>query len=165
MTTKIEYNLEEMFDHACAFAECGDLCKEKITNGGNIFTARPEIVNYSFACEVFLKILLLIDKGKLERCHTLVQLFENLPQKTQEEIQSEVVKKSFKWCDTFGFPLLNQISDAFVNWRYCYECNPRKGGALLIDLGFLYAFCDTLRGQCCEKVFHMTWAEYQKRRG
>ena len=141
--------IEDMFLQGCAFEKCGSLC---YNNGkSQFFLSHPVIVNYSFACEVFLKALLFFHLGEIQSGHRLYELFSLLPDQSKKDIQQAVLMKYSQWNDAFGHPLLCQISDAFVEWRYSYEITS-GGNNHAANIGFLIAFCEVLHKKCCEEI-------------
>ena len=64
------------------------------------------------------------------------------------------------WKDAFGRELLENISDAFVDWRYSYEIVGNKRASMQINIGFLAAFRNALRELCCREFFGKTWEAY-----
>jgi hypothetical protein len=70
----------------------------------------PVVVNYAFACEVNLKMILLY-LGKKVRGHKLRSLYDLLPLEIKEEIKREAKIGSMNF-DTE----LARISDACVDW-------------------------------------------------
>lgn len=157
------FTCQQMFRRACAFSDCADFAMKEydpeITNVEWYTT--PAIVNSAFACEVFLKALLLYYNIKLKREHKLKDLYELLPKNDKEQIkQGTLIKYPVGWENGFGLERLEHISDAFVEWRYSYEYVPGKRGSLQIDIGFLNAFRNTLRDVCCFRLFGMKWDDY-----
>lgn len=112
------------------FAQCADRSMGEITQDGSIkivggkynMLSAPLMVNTAFACEVFLKGLLIahgVDYKKLlkqRKGHGLKALYDLLP----KEKYKEFLKISGK--DTFDKKLEAHSND-FVNWRYYIE-NP-----------------------------------------
>lgn len=164
MKSGIILDCYEMFDHACAFAHCGELCRRKMDGVASVFYANPVIVNYSFSCEVFLKTLLHLYGVEFKNEHELKKLYMLLPEKVQKEIKNSTIKKHGQWEDIWKIPLLDQISDAFVKWRYSYEHDPSKSASISLNFDFLCTFCEILREECCMSIFRITWDEYKKGR-
>ena len=145
-----------MFRHACAFAECADLAKDRICHGAADIEwyATPAIVNSAFACEVFLKALLIFYDVPFKKEHELKELYEFLPEDTRIWIKLAVMSNyGGIWTDILGRELLESISNAFVNWRYWYEFIPQKTSSMQIDVGFLEMFRNTLRDACKQLFF------------
>ena len=153
---KTLFDCQKMFRHACAFAECADLALKKFRHeSADIeWYAEPATVNSAFACEVFLKAL-------LKRQHKIKELYELLPDKLKAAIkQATMANYGGMWKNAFGYELLDNISDAFVDWRYSYEIVGTKRASMQINIGFLTAFRNALREVCCRLFFGKTWEEY-----
>jgi len=108
----------------------------------------PFIVNKSFACEVYLKLILLEEKFDIEKNlkrtekHNLYKLYSSTSKEFKEMYQ--------KVCLTiYGNDANNEflnkeiikISNVFMDYRYLYE---RFGEENIINHGFLNAFCNYL---------------------
>ena len=92
-------------------------------------TIVASIVNEVFACELYLKTILMIQNHKLVSGHELVDLYS--------KIHNDRIKEKM---DNYNFDEeLAKINDAFKEWRYCYESEQ-----LCINSGFLYNLCDVL---------------------
>ena len=154
------YSATEMFYTGCSFAACGELCKTGVPRENTVFYSAPRVVNYAFSCEVFLKTLLVLYQIPKGHHHDLKNLYNRLPKTVQEDIESEMLNKTGKLTDIGGVPILDQISNAFVDWRYSYETVPYKSCSMKIDLGYLISFCETLRNKCCMCLFHVPYAEF-----
>ena len=107
------------------FAQCADRSMGEITQNGSIkivggkynMLSAPLMVNTAFACEVFLKGLLIahgVDYKKLlkqRKGHGLKALYDLLPKEEYKEFLGVLDEK------------LEAHSNDFVNWRYYME-NP-----------------------------------------
>ena len=93
-------------------------------------TIKPCIVNYALSCELFFKSMIIIKNNKLVvKTHKLDDLYEILD---NSKIKNELSK--------YDFDIeIKKISDAFIDWRYCYEHNE-----LTIHTGFLIDLCNCL---------------------
>lgn len=159
------FTCQQMFRHACAFSDCADFAMKEldIDNTNVEWYTTPAIVNSAFACEVYLKTLLLFYNIPAKKEHKLKELFEMLPENDKECIKREtVINYGGRWMDGFGLERLAYISDAFVKWRYNYEYVPEKMGSMQIDVGFLDAYRNTLRDVCCIRLFGTKWVEYTR---
>lgn len=106
-------------------------------------STRVVMVNISFACELYMKALL-IWKSKSDsiiREHLLSELFEKLDDDIQIRIKTE--SGITKW-DEF----LTHSSDAFREWRYFYE----KDNVMFGHIGGLFAFAESLDKICEETM-------------
>ena len=162
MTNDKLFECQQMFRHACAFSDCADFAmREFDPKKINVeWYTTPATVNSAFACEVYLKALLLYYDVPLKKQHELKELNEMLPDKIKEWIKLTVLNSYGGWKDAFGFDLLDNISDAFVDWRYSYEIVGTKRASMQINIGFLTAFRNALREACCRLFFCKTWEEY-----
>ena len=163
MTNYKLFDCQRMFRHACAFAEVADMAMEKFQhNTADIeWYTEPAAVNSAFACEVFLKALLLYHGVTLRKEHKIQKLYEMLPFDLKYFVkQTTMINYGGQWTDSFGYELLHNISDAFVDWRYSYETVGSKRDSMQINVGFLTAFRNSLREACCREFFSKTWEEY-----
>ena len=154
------FNCQEMFRHACAFSECADMAREKFRHetADISWYTTPSIVNSAFACEIFLKALLLYHDVIINKEHNLKSLFEMLPERVREYIISTVKYNTGRqWESVWGFDPVERISNAFVEWRYCYEYHHH----MEMDISFLEAFRNALRNSCSQLFFGETWEEYK----
>ena len=156
---------QEMFRHACTFVETADMADNKCkhdTADINWYMI-PASVNSAFACEVFLKALLHYSDISFKKLHDLKSLFEKLPEDIKSFVKETTISQSGgMWKNYFGFEYLNNISKAFVDWRYVYEVDITKTGSIRFETGFLRTFRNTLREACCELFFKKTWEEYKQ---
>lgn len=156
---KTLFDCQQMFRHACAFAEVADFALNEFNPKKTDveWCTTPATVNSAFACEVYLKALLISYGIPAGKKHKLKELFEALPEDAKEWIkQDTLIHYGGSWTDAFGFEHLEKASDAFVKWRYSYE----QMGSLQLDIGFLTTFRNSLREACCIQLFHMKWDEY-----
>jgi len=159
------YDCQEMFRVACTFCECADMAQDKFQHDtADIgFYNTPSIVNSAFACEVFMKAILKFKQIEAPKAHKLKTLYNRLPNKIKTRIKQEVSCGYLDmWQNCFGVEYIDQISNAFVEWRYIYEHDFSKGGTVQINIGFLNRFRDTLREICCEMFFDITWERYKR---
>ena len=158
------FDCQEMFKHACAFAECADFAMREF----NRKTAdierydMPSIINLAFACEVFLKSMLDYYGIDYKKVHELKKLFELLPEIIRVGIKFHIMENyAGKWRDACDREYLENISDAFVKWRYIYEYRKQRGSNT-IYISFLEAFRNVLRDKSCRLFFDKSWDEYCK---
>ena len=159
--------LPEMFEQGWVFMDCAEKYFESQNQCVKVAMSTPVIVNYSFACEVFLKILCLIHNKSLEKKHELKDLFECLPKEVRDTIMERTILRS--GCMDFmyyrdknlncGNEELRKVSAAFVDWRYSYEYTKCS---LHANIGFLQAFCVELRELCCRNIFNIKWVDYKR---
>ena len=144
-------NPTRMFYTATDFCNCA----EYIFDSENSFFKgyqRPAIVNCAFACEIYLKALLETQNIK-SKTHNLNDLFQELPEEWKNDILNDISRSCFNLVDMFGRSQLENISEAFVKWRYNYEYTTLK-----IDISFLRTFCKVIREYCCKELFNSTWS-------
>lgn len=115
-------------------------------------------MNSAFACEVFLKALLVFYGETQLRNHKLKDLWLDLEEKDEETTLS--IKRSIKdWFasddDNLFDRLLDDASEAFVYWRYIYE---KQDGS--ININFLRGFRFLLRDICCKRFYNKSWKEF-----
>ncbi|PXX52046.1 hypothetical protein DFR60_108131 [Hungatella effluvii] len=169
MGEKIVLDPHRMFKQACAFSDCARCCE---IEPNNIIEYRfnshtvSGIVNSAFACEVFIKTLLVIHdvsvkemRGK-KACdgHDLKKLWVLLKEKDCETTTLVELKMQefFRSPNKSIFDeLLESISNTFDYWRYIYEKDDGN-----INLNFLRIFRLLLREVCCEQLYDKTWKEY-----
>ena len=76
----------------------------------------PAIVNAAFSCELYFKSMLENPRG-----HKLKELFEQLDRETKLQLRNEF-NANFTKHPVYNFDIfLNDISNAFVEWRYVFE--------------------------------------------
>lgn len=99
----------------------------------------PFIVNLSFACEIYLKILIFNRTQKIVKGHCLDELFLKLPQKEQNDIKINInINKN----SNFDKELKN-IKNIFTEFRYSYEFDNLK-----YNISFLRDFAIILNNEC-----------------
>lgn len=88
-------------------------------------------VNHSYAFELYLKCLMIIETGEYYRCHDLLFLFNELPLTTrtniEERFNNDVIffRRNMTYFGLFVNPslhdLLKEASTAFMDFRYLFE--------------------------------------------
>lgn len=160
----MDVDAKRMFKHACGFYDCASFCEHEPKNIKVSFSGHmiADIVNSAFACEVFIKSLL-VSKGKNIneiKGHKLKDLW-NKYRECNSSIASDFEKNVMQYFNTtnesFFDESLENISNAFEKWRYIYEIHGAK-----IHINFLRVFRLMLRELCCEELYGMTWEEYSK---
>ena len=101
----------------------------------------PFIVNKSFSCEIYLKLILLYKKNKKVKIHSLKELSKDTG--IDIEFKNHLYKNKFKISDEDFEECINSISNAFEEWRYIYE---KKD--ITIRNGFLNSYCNYLDDYC-----------------
>lgn len=121
----------------------------KITFRGDKILTRifPFIVNKSFACEVYLKLLLEdVDFSfktlKNYERHNLFKLYENTPEEFKRTLFSFYIENYGEKADQqFIETEISNIADVFKEWRYIYE---KINDENKVNSGFLNSFCGFL---------------------
>lgn len=99
----------------------------------------PKLVNGAFSVELILKAILVEQNIPFVKDHNLKVLFDKLPPKIQDAIWDYLATKKPEYSDVKKRDAeLIIMSDAFVQWRYCYEGNVVP----TFDAGFLSAFAN-----------------------
>lgn len=160
MRSERRKDVTEMFLHACAFVDCVEHYEHAEPNAMHRATwcSTPKIVNLAFACEIFLKTLLVFSRVEYEREHNLEALYGLLPAEYQQQIEQGFVARYGKTTDAFRAPYIHNISKAFNDWRYSFESS-----RLSIDISILNTFCEVLRELCCQKMYGASWETIQRR--
>ena len=170
MTGNSVCDARRMFKHACAFSGCAEFCTHEpwdVEHRLPDYTVAG-IVNSAFACEVFIKSLLIYQGLSIEEIvdakgrgeHKLRNLWTMLEIKDLQlaDLVKQKVQKLYSHEDDKKFyEMLDNVSNAFVYWRYIYE---KSGGK--IHTQFLSLFRELLKEVCCEKFYNMCWSEYTK---
>lgn len=137
-----------MYYTAREFSDCADFClKQHDNTEGILFYVNPAAVNAAFACEIYLKLLLYLNNIDYKKIHTLKELFNLLPENIKADVKYNTVMNFGQWRDSFGFELLDNISNVFNELRYIYERDWSKNGTMRIETGFLIAFRNALQEQ------------------
>ena len=139
MTGNIEYDARRIFRHACAFADCALFCEKapkSIVVRTQWYTV-PEIVNSAFACEVFMKSILIFRGLTIDEVYKMNHGLKGLwgaleaSDNAAADRVRERIKNELDLDDNLFDELLSNISNAFKKWRYIYEDHGGK-----IHLGF-----------------------------
>ncbi len=126
----------------------------KLTARGDKIVSKhyPFLVNKSFACEVYLKFLLLENnitfndlKGKSG--HDLLMLYNKLPLIIRQTLLKFLQNKGTPSNESL-ITKLKSVSQAFIQWRYIYE----KFDGISADFCFLNVFCDFLDIYCQKTI-------------
>ena len=129
--------------------------EEKITikNGMYINKIYPYIVNKSFSCEIYLKIIILCNNDNYGKIHTLRYLYNKskICDKFEKYILKNAKENNIEYDKEKLNKNLDNISNAFVEWRYVFESEELK-----IPDGFLNIFCDYLDSYCINIILEKT---------
>ena len=105
----------------------------------------PYVVNRSFSCEIYLKLIIKNNGDSFENVHNIKQLL--VKAKIGEEFEKYILKGVALANVDYSIERLDQdietISKAFVNWRYIYEQDDITVAAGLLDLmnDYLDSYC------------------------
>lgn len=148
-----EYKLYKMFQHGCNFYDCSTMCRNVTDLREHFHFKVPQIVNLAFACEVFLKTIILTTQNEV-RGHELKKLWSELDHELR--VQLMVAIQDFtKLDESTILQMIENISNAFTEWRYLYEVS-----GLSIQIGFLEDFTYVLRDTTCKILYNKSYDEY-----
>lgn len=121
--------------------------EEPVLYSKNIHYFDVATVNAAFACEIYLKFLLIHDSTNPEfsHKHDILALFNSLSNTIKKEITEHI---SSKYSEQDFLVALTIISDDFVNFRYSYE---RSYNPVVLNFDFYHDFLETLCFICNEK--------------
>lgn len=152
MARKIEIrNVQLCVDMANAFLEVGIECNEKdraVQTSGMLFRSEaffaiPAIVNTAFACELYLKaILIKLVPNPVLNDHALLDLFHQLPESIRSSLNNSYKNKSPYYMELEEVLAIH--SESFKNWRYAYEIGKERIEAYPDNLIFV---AEALRSQ------------------
>ena len=112
---------------------------EQLKTDDELLLLVPKLVNGAFSVELIIKAILVEQDIVYNNEHNLKILFEKLPLDIQNEIWGYLEEKAPEYSDeTKRTNELLLMSDAFVQWRYCYEGK----SAPAFDARFLSAFAN-----------------------
>lgn len=106
----------------------------------------PYVVNKSFACEVYLKLILILDDKKIDKNHSIRSLYDKSG--INCEFEAYIMANSEMKDRATIDDCINSFSNAFVEWRYIYE----KDATEKLMYVFLSIFCDYLDKICKRKL-------------
>ncbi|MDR1549508.1 MAG: hypothetical protein LBT06_13100 [Hungatella sp.] len=163
MCESVMLDARRMFEHACAFCDCAKYCEVEPNNIEYRMRSHTVsgIVNSAFACEVFIKSLLVfhgrrVEKIKSHELRLLWKKFKEEDYKTALLVEERMQEWFNSGNENMFDELLSNASDAFEYWRYIYE---KQDGS--ININFLRGFRNLLREVCCNQLFEKTWNEYK----
>ncbi len=151
---KVTTPAQVMFRQALSFATTAAYLYKtdllKVPRNG--FSIAPFVVNSAFSIEIYLKTLGQIHGIPLKG-HKLLSLFDSLPMEAHQRICAVLVDCLKEWEPTGGVDLrtcISELSDAFVEWRYCYEKNQTKEvrfDRVIFVMKVLHEACSDVGGQ------------------
>lgn len=141
---KIKGNFNLAFIEAEAFFETACMCESKHLkldmNSSFLF---PFVVNLTFACELYLKSIMMSisEDNEFVKTHDLLILFNNLG---DDKIKA-VLQESFEEHGQDLLIFLVHHKNHFIDFRYAFEENDKKLCVFSTDLG---NFANCLRDYC-----------------
>jgi hypothetical protein len=111
-----------IFTNGITFHEVAVRCDQPIDDGDGLIcdALHAKITSYAFACELYLKSLILISTGVRSRGHRLSELMLELPAEVRIRVQGDLSHRlGWSFADTED--QIEQLSPAFVDWRYVHE--------------------------------------------
>lgn len=127
--------------------------KLAIKDGMFINKIYPYIVTKSFACEIYLKIIILYNNDTYGKIHALKDLYKK--SKICKDFEKYILENAKKNNIDYNKEKIDEnldcISNAFVQWRYVFESEE-----LNIPEGFLNVFCEYLDNVCINKILEKT---------
>lgn len=113
--------------------------EEKVKIVRDIDLINPGITNGCFACELYLKTLLIQQKKNSKRTHDLNKLFNSINGKVQNQIIKKFIEKGYT--KELFLKKLKYIANGFKISRYDYE----NDYTYYMLSGFIYEFIETLK--------------------
>ena len=149
-----DYNPIQMYEQGCAFLNCAvytELEKSNIPCRTNAHMY-ADISLSAFACEIFIKCLIVLNNETYDNDHLLEELWKKY--RALDEIEANKVEMSlkdwFKSDNPYMFDeMLTKASDAFKEWRYAYEY---KNSGIEVNFQFLRGFRKDLCQLCYKKI-------------
>ncbi len=128
---------ELLKNNAKAFKKSAErsLEQRKLPNGQIQSLAVPAIVNFAFSIELYLKYLLIKNGAGFKKVHKLFDLFNLL----NTDIKQEIIKSTTYNQAEFEL-LLEQHTNAFIDWRYLHEKKQNEN----VDLEFMRRLLDSI---------------------
>lgn len=171
MTKILTIKIKKMIDNANEFYEAAKRCSFSTKSHLGVVTEHgvplllPNLVNLSFACELYLKAIFQTENHNTSSGHKLRELFLNLDAETQNSIYQiwlKIDENDIVDCNSARKIFndnLESISDYFVKFRYEHEWGGSAIGSWLhlgvgqshlignnnIYNGFLLQFANSLR--------------------
>ena len=131
---------DQIFQNATNFHESAQRCFEDraAADGRHSFPIMPGVVGLAFACELYIKALIVweAEAAKAPHSHRLNVLFARLTTETRQLVEERYLARRRGLHLVFTDDLLT-FSNAFVDFRYVYEGN--AGRMDIVGLGHLAA--------------------------
>ena len=157
------YQAKKMFKHACAFADCTYSCNVEIKGAPHLTQPLgiPGIVLSAFACEIFLKALLIFlglpERDVRSYKHHLKRLWEKYKDLDAASAQFFLNVYMSDYSVQAFENELNIVDNNFEEIRYIYE-----GTNIQTDRTFLKYLCDNLKCFCCQIIHGCSWEQFGK---
>ncbi len=141
---KIKGNYNLAFSEAEAFYETACMCDaEHLKLDINSRFLFPFVVNITFACELYLKSIMMSisEDNEFVKTHDLLILFNNLG----DDKIKDMLQKSFEEQGKDLLIFLVHHKNHFIDFRYAFEDNDKQLSVFSTDLG---NFAKCLRDYC-----------------
>lgn len=145
---KIKGNYNLALSEAEAFFEAACMCEtEHFRLDMNSKFLFPFVVNLTFACELYLKSIMMSisENNEFMKTHDLLKLFKNLG---NDKIK-DVLQKSFEEQGKDLLIFLEHHKNHFIDFRYAFEDNDKQLCVFSTDLGI---FANSLRKISLEMI-------------
>ena len=145
---KIKGNYNLAFSEAEVFYETACICDaEHLKLDMNSSFLFPFVVNITFACELYLKSIMMSisEDNEFVKTHDLLILFNNLG----DDKIKDVLQKSFEEHGKDLLIFLEHHKNHFIDFRYAFEDNDKQLSVFSTDLGI---FANTLRKISLEMI-------------
>ena len=145
---KIKGNYNLAFSEAEVFYETACMCDaEHLKLDMNSSFLFPFVVNITFACELYLKSIMMSisEDNEFVKTHDLLILFNNLG----DDKIKDVLQKSFEEHGKDLLIFLEHHKNHFIDFRYAFEDNDKQLSVFSTDLGI---FANTLRKISLEMI-------------
>ena len=138
------YTTARQFKNAISKEEKILMSKGKVIN--KIY---PYIVNKSFSCEVYLKLIITANGDSYKNIHNIMDLYEkaNIKEEFEKYIMDNANSSGIEYTIEKLYSDLETISKAFVEWRYIFEKED-----LYVSEGILIIFNDYLDKYCLKII-------------
>ena len=135
MSDRIRHgNLKKAIKEGHMFQEIAEKCLKQARDPFLFDCINVLTVNAAFACEVYLKAICIVERGEFYIGHFLRDQFDMISNTAQESIKADF-KMNME--NTSFEEALRLNSDAFDEWRYSFEENPGKKGAIVDIYGLI----------------------------
>ncbi len=145
---KIKGNYNLAFSEAEVFYETACMCDaEHLKLDMNSSFLFPFVVNITFACELYLKSIMMSisEDNEFVKTHDLLILFNNLG----DDKIKDMLQKSFEEQGKDLLIFLEQHKNHFIDFRYAFEDNDKQLSVFSTDLGI---FANSLRKISLEMI-------------